>query len=376
LHFFDGFPDDETVQRLYDNLDFQRAVQAFLTAMPAASLAAMREGLRSIGVSNTTVAIFETLMDSRSLFLTANTESIYTVGWLDLSEGPLVVETPPNVLGLIDDFWCHYVCDIGNAGPDEGEGGKVLLLPPAYRGEVPAGYHVFRSNTYGNWLLIRGFMVDGDPAPAVRRIKATLRIYPVARTGRPPHTHFVNASGRSFNTIHATDATFFEAVNRVVQEEPAIAIDAETLGLLASIGIEKGTPFAPDARMTQILQHAAAVGHATARALSYQSRLREQYLFDDRHYITPFVGGSHEFLRGERACSMHAPACSSVRPVVARRWPRDCLPARARNMPPPMWTTKVARSTAVEHTGSTCRRTSRPETSGQSWCTTHKPDRC
>ena len=298
LGFFEGFPDDETVQRLYDNLDFQRAVQAFLTAIPAASLAAMREGLRSIGVSNTTVAIFETLMDSKSLFLTANTESIYTVGWLDLREGPLVVETPPNVLGLIDDFWCRYVCDIGNAGPDEGEGGKFLLLPPAYRGEVPAGYLVFRSNTYGNWLLIRGFMAGGDPAPAVRRIKATLRIYPVAQTARPPHTHFVNASGRSFNTIHSTDATFFEAVNRVVQEEPAIAIDAETLGLLASIGIEKGKPFAPDARMTQILQHAAAVGHATARAIAYQSRIREQYLFDDRHYITPFVGGSHEFLRG------------------------------------------------------------------------------
>src|SRR4030095_15070026 len=84
LHFFDGFPDDETGQRLDDNLDFQLAVQA-------ASLAAMREGLRSIGVSNTTVAIFETLMDSRSLFLTANTESIYMVGWVGFAESPLVV---------------------------------------------------------------------------------------------------------------------------------------------------------------------------------------------------------------------------------------------------------------------------------------------
>jgi len=138
LKFFDGFPNDETVQRLYDNLDLQRAVRAFLTAMPAASLSAMREGLRSIGVTNTTVAIFETRMDSRSLFLNGNTESIYTLGWLDLAEGPLVLETPANVLGLIDDFWSRYVCDIGNAGPDEGEGGKFLLLPPAYRNLVIA----------------------------------------------------------------------------------------------------------------------------------------------------------------------------------------------------------------------------------------------
>src|SRR5262245_51761442 len=96
LKFFDGFPDDATVEKVYDNLDLQRGVQAFLTAMPAASLSAMREGLRSIGMNNHTVAIFETLMDSKSLFLTANTESIYTVGWLDLKDGPLVVESPPN----------------------------------------------------------------------------------------------------------------------------------------------------------------------------------------------------------------------------------------------------------------------------------------
>ena len=47
LHFFDGFPDDATVEKVYDNLDFQRGVQAFLTAMPGASIYAMREGFRS-----------------------------------------------------------------------------------------------------------------------------------------------------------------------------------------------------------------------------------------------------------------------------------------------------------------------------------------
>jgi hypothetical protein len=80
LKFTDGFPDDATVQKVYDNLDFQRGVQAFLTTMPAASLSAMREGLRSIGVNNSSIALFETLMDSKSLFLTANTETVYAIG--------------------------------------------------------------------------------------------------------------------------------------------------------------------------------------------------------------------------------------------------------------------------------------------------------
>ena len=135
LKFTGGFPDDATVEKVYNNLDFQRGVQAFLTAMPGASLSAMRKAIREFGPDNQTVIIFETLMDSRSLFLTANTESIYTTAWIDLKNGPIVIESPPNTLGLVDDFWF-----LGNAGPDKGKGGKFLFLPPGYKGETPKGY--------------------------------------------------------------------------------------------------------------------------------------------------------------------------------------------------------------------------------------------
>jgi hypothetical protein len=110
----------------------------------------LREGFRSQGANdNQTVLITENLMDSKSLFLTPNAETIYNLMWLDLKNGPLVIESPPNVLGIIDDFWFHYVAGVGNAGPDKGKGGKFLLLPPGYTGEVPEGYFVFRSKTYG-----------------------------------------------------------------------------------------------------------------------------------------------------------------------------------------------------------------------------------
>ena len=249
LKFKDGFPDDATVQKVYDNLDFQHGVQAFLTAMPAASLAAIRKASRTFGPDNQTVTIFETLMDARSLYLTANTESIYTMGWIDLKNGPVVIESPPNTLGLVDDFWFHYVTDLGNAGPDKGKGGKFLFLPPDYKGKVPEGYHVFKSKTFGNWFGTRGFQVNGDPKPGVDSIKKHLRIYPLSQAANPPATKFVNVSGKSYNTIHAMDFSYYDEVNEVVQEEPSAAIDPETLGLLASIGIVKGKPFAPDARM-------------------------------------------------------------------------------------------------------------------------------
>ena len=296
LRFFDGFPDDATVEAIYDNLDFQRGVQAFLTAMPGASVYALREGFRSQGADNQTVLVMETLMDSKSLFLTPNSESVYNLMWLDLKGGPLVLETPPNVLGIIDDHWFNYVGDVGNAGPDRGKGGKFLLLPPGYEGEVPAGYFVFRSATFGNLFFWRGFLVNGDPRPAVESTKKFTRVYPLAQAANPPAMQFVDVSGVPFNTIHANDFSFFEEIDHLVQEEPAAALNPETLGLLAAIGIEKGKPFAPDARMKRILSEAAAVGNATARALVFRSRLKEAYFYPNSAWCTPFVGGSHEFL--------------------------------------------------------------------------------
>ncbi|NOY42055.1 MAG: DUF1254 domain-containing protein [Planctomycetes bacterium] len=298
LNFTDGFPDDATVKKVLDNLDFQRAVQSVLTSIPAASLHAMRKGLRTFGPDNTSVVVFEQLMDSKALFLTANTDSIYCMMWLDVKNGPMVIETPPNVLGFIDDAWFHYVVDFGNAGPDKGKGGKFLILPPGYDGEVPDGYHVARTGTYGNWVAWRGFQVDGDPKPAVEATKRLFRVYPLASKDNPPKIKFSNGSGIAFSTLHSMDYTFFEEVNSVVQYEPADSMDPETLGALASIGIQKGKPFAPDARMKKILIEAANVGTATARALTFRYPDKIQRYYPDSAWGTAFVGGSHKFLDG------------------------------------------------------------------------------
>jgi hypothetical protein len=295
LEFFDGYPSTETVEAVYDNLDFQRGVRAFLDALPLASLYAMREGFREAGMVDGTVGIFENLMDSKTLLLTPNTESIYAMTWLDLKDGPLVVESPPNTLGFVDDFFFKYVTDLGNAGPDGGQGGKYLFLPPGYDGEVPDGYFTFESQTYGNWLVWRGFQVEGDPAPAVAIMKTKMRIYRLADRDNPPEQKFVNVSGQHFNTIHANDFSFFEEVAHVIHEEPTTSIDPELLGLLASIGIEKDKPFNPDSRMKALLTDAAAVGNATARATVFASRSPGQLLHKDRTWMTAFVGGSHEF---------------------------------------------------------------------------------
>jgi hypothetical protein len=300
LEFKDGAPSAATVEKIYDNLDFTHALNVFLNAYQGASTYMAREGNRNIGAADGDIVIFSELMDSQSLFLTANCDTIYALTILDLKKGPMVVEVPPGALGAVDDMWFHWVIDMGLPGPDRGEGGKYVIVPPDYQGIVPeSGYHVARSQTYGALAFTRYFLENNDPKPAVARIKKYFKVYPYVQGGygtsvatilegkvplsalmpapEPPPMKFIEASGKAFNTIPASDYRFFEQINALVQEEPATSFDPELLGQMAAIGIVKGQPFNPDARMKKILTDAAAVGTATGRTLNW--RFREKWAF-------------------------------------------------------------------------------------------------
>jgi len=297
LRFIDGMPDRKTVLKVYDNIDFVRGVSAFLHAIPAVSVLAMREGLKSVGVKPHDIGIFEDLMDARSLFLSANSTTIYVTSMFDLRDGPVVLEAPSGVLGPIDDAYFRFVVDVGLTGPDKGKGGKYLLVPPDYKGELPkSGYFVVHSKTYSNWLLMRAFVKNGDKKATVRDVKSSMRIYPYSKRKNPPKQKFVNLSGKKFNTIHSNDIALYEELNTVIQEEPANAFNPELVGLFASIGIKKGKPFKPDARMRAILEDSAAVANATARAILFRPRSKDVYFYRDRQWYSPFAGGSHEFM--------------------------------------------------------------------------------
>ena len=145
----------------------------------------------------------------------------------------MVVESPPNTLGMVNDHFFRYISDMGNAGPDKGQGGKYLYLPPGFEGEVPEGYFTYRSPTYKNLMFWRGFLVNGDPQPAIDAAKKLIKIYPLGKTADDADMKFVNISGKYHNTIHANDTHFYEEVKDVIDEEPASAFSPEILGLLA-----------------------------------------------------------------------------------------------------------------------------------------------
>jgi hypothetical protein len=303
LKFFDGLPDPETVKKVYDNLDFVRGVEAFLSGMPAASVYAFCEGMSQAGVKrNSGIAITEDLVDARSLWLTANSTTVYVAQCMDLKDGPVVLQVPPGSLGPADDAYFRWVTDVGLTGPDKGKGGKYLFVPPGYKAKLPSsGYYVAKSPTYGLLIFYRTFVKDGDIAAAVKHVRATARLYPLSAAGKPSTQTFVNVSGKQMNTIHANTFHFYEELNAVIQHEPGDAFDPELVGTFASIGIKKGKPFAPDARMKGILTDAVAVANATARAILFAPRDENVKFYPDRQWGNGFVGGSYAFLNnGER----------------------------------------------------------------------------
>lgn len=298
LRFFDGLPDAATVDTVYDYLDFSRAVRTYLQAMPAASMMALREGLYAAGLlPNYTVFVSKSLVDARSRFLTLDTETVYATAWISLKGGPIVVETPPRTVGVFVDTWQRHLADTGYPGPDRGRGGRYVIVPPGYAGYVPESQFAVRSRTFGVWMLLQGFLVDGSTRQAVDNFESELKIYPLKESERPPPNQFVDMSALPINTIAPNDASYFESVDRLLQEEPRESQDPELLGLLASIGIEKDRKFEPTPALKATLAEAASVGDVTVRALLFGDRNPAPRVREGSRWRVDAMPESDDFVR-------------------------------------------------------------------------------
>lgn len=294
LDFVDGVPTVESAQKTYDMMDFTQALNVYNNSFRGASALAIVKGFEGIGAEPGDVVIFSEFMDSNSLFLTPNADTVYYLTGLDLSKGPIVIEQPPGAVGTINDMWFSWIIDIGGPGPDRGLGGKYLIVGPDYDGPLPeGGYFIGHSKTNFALYAARAYLVDGSPEKAVENVKNTMKVYPyvpgsfgssiaqaldgtvrIAPEPKVPETKFIEGSGLAFNTIPPSDYTFFEMINENVQMQPATSYDVELAGQLAAIGIVHGQPFNPDDRMKKILSDAAAFGQASGRALNWRYAMK------------------------------------------------------------------------------------------------------
>lgn len=304
-----AYPSPETSRELYDELDYIRGVEVWLRHLPTASLASMLEGLRrDLGLDRANrIALWEDRMDAQSQVLTGNTELVYLFTYVDtLRDGPTVIEAPPGILGALDDHYFRHVIDIGVTGLDKGRGGKYLVVPPDYVGDVPSGYFVARPKTYRSWWFGSGQLQDGRPDAAVGRFKARTKVYPLSRAISPLPMEFVNASGVAANTIPPDDYRLFEQVAEVVRGEHPDALSSEERGLLAAIGIRSGRPFEPSDQLRATLERSAATANGIARAITWDTRDERVWVYPDRKWKTGFLGGSYEFVDADGSRDLDA----------------------------------------------------------------------
>ena len=282
LEFFDGVPTDATIEKIYDNLDRMRGMQVFLDNVGAVSMYSVRKGLADAGAKGANrIALFAQLMNSQTLVVTANTSTLYAYTYTDLAkDGPTVIDIPPGMLGFLNDAWQRFVGNMGVTGPDKGKGGKYLIVPPDYTGDIPDGYFLLKPSTNRNFMFLRGSIAKGLD-PAVKNITANLKVYPLKDAASPAETAFQNVSKKAFNTVFSSDYSYFEILNQIIQEEPIDAIGPEVRGSIAAIGIVKGQPFAPDDRMKKLLTEAATLANATARAITYHPRIDGVRIYPD-----------------------------------------------------------------------------------------------
>ncbi len=301
LEFPGGYPTKETVQNVYDELDLQRATGLYLDMYPALSMRGMQIGTaRDYGTrSCSDIAVTADRLDSKALFLTGNTESIYAMLLVDLkADGPTVLEVPAGLMGPCDDATFKFLFDIGPTGKDKGKGGKYLILPPDYKGDVPDGYFVFRSPTYRNFSFVRANADEvGFGEGAMDYFRKGCKIYPLS-TG-PREGKYTNVTGVPINTLVPENANAFAWMHDLVNYEPAEAFGKELLGRLASIGIEKGKPFNPDARMQAIMAKAAEEGVAMSRVIAFDCRDWEARVYKDRKWESPYVTNNSTFYRND-----------------------------------------------------------------------------
>src|SRR5471032_1289651 len=275
LDFKLGVPTQQTATKLYDEMDFQGAVQCYLWGVTIVNVEQNRQGLvHDTGARSGDLALYDDFR-SKSTILGANNSTPYIYGFMDLSEkGPMVVDYPPGPsAGAVADWWERPITDVGLPSAEQGRGGKYLILGPGQ--ETPKGaegYHVFTSHTFKTQIFFR--TLDTDPAKAKAFVDA-VHIYPWSeRDKNQPRTRMLTpkAEGALLSQSIPRGMAYWERLSQSLAGEPGEDRDRFFMAMLKPLGIESGKPFAPDARQKKILEEAATVGEAMARTLDFRGR--------------------------------------------------------------------------------------------------------
>jgi hypothetical protein len=275
--FADGYPTDATVKKLFDELDFQRAVQAYLWSIPLVSMAQWRHAHeRQLGAENGQIILQESYKDKLG-GLTYNATTPYAIAFVDLSKGPWVLEMPQppgKVRGAAHDMWQIEITQLT-------EPGKYLFVGPGQKLPNDKNYRAFQSPTNGMLLGIR--LIPENPEERMALLKR-IAVYPYAERAKLKPRGYITPGGKPWMGAAAPGMAYWERLADTINREPVAERDRFFMAMLKPLGIEKGKPFKPDARQTRLLAEAARVGEAMAKANDFAKRLEDAHYRDGSHW--------------------------------------------------------------------------------------------
>ncbi len=286
---FDGeLPVRSDVGLVFDELDYQMACQAYLWALPLVSYAQWKtQHYEVFGATSSDLVLYVSYRDRLGL-ITANATTPYTLNFFDLSEtGRLVVELPAGpTAGGVSDFWQREIGVMGEMGPDKGQGGRHVIVPPGGAAPDAEGYFALQST--GMNIMFGFRTLDPDPARSRALIDA-VRIYPYEQRDDPPPTRIVTPDGRAWSGDQPRGLEYWERLHRIYQSEIVDERDRFYLAMLKQLGIEKGKPFAPGQRLSAILGEASAAGELMAQANTFAKRFAGSRYWPDRQWDLAIV---------------------------------------------------------------------------------------
>lgn len=290
LRFDHGLPTEKTVSMLFDEMDFQRATQAFIWGLPIVNIAEwQRAHEQDFGAGDGDIVIYNTYKAKLGI-LTPNLTTPYIIGFANLARtGPLVIDYPAGLsAGGVLDFWQRPLFDMGQTGPDKGAGAKYLVVGPGQTVADASGYRVYESPTFNIGLGYR--VLETDPAKSEVLMKS-VKVYPFAKRANPPQTRFLTPGDKTWSQTPPSGMRYWERLAEILSQETVAERDQFFMAMLKPLGIEKGKPFKPDARQQKILTEAAFVGEQMAKANSFDKRFPGAAYREDARWEILFAPG-------------------------------------------------------------------------------------
>ena len=248
---------------VHDRMIYHRAIDAAVWAMPLMNYKFYRDALADAGVGPNDVGYFSKLQDWRFQTATPNNTTPYILTYWNIKDGPIVVEIPPStkdvgIFGTLMDGWQRAIDDIGALGRDKGTGATYMLVPPGYNGKLLPKALVYEQRTNNGWMALRPIIKGATPenlAKAAEFVKK-IKIYPLAKANKPPKMKFVDLYGKLLEMTPVLDGNIYKEIHEIIEEEPVEDQNLAMMGLLARIGIKKGEPYNPDAKLQAIFDKA------------------------------------------------------------------------------------------------------------------------